>query len=121
MERAPWEVVERLNTLLGQMDQCQMQSFDGSRLVIIGSFDIGYYRDFEAEFGEVSYMQCATSFFADTFRLATVQERAKLELPNHTDDDDSFFCFESDNCNFFIAAKSLTLREGHRRHEKHYK
>jgi hypothetical protein len=105
------EAVERLNFLLGAFDECRFQSFDGSRLIVIGDFDISYHHAFEAEFEEVEYIQCPTYFFAEAFRVATTQERA-LFSADTIDPDCPIFCFESDDYRYFIATQTLRLREG---------
>ncbi len=104
--------VERLNSLLESFDECRIQSFDGNRLIISGCWDLTYHHNFEAKFTLVSYVQCATYFNAQAFRLASAQERLALHDPDHTEADDSFFCFESDGARFFIAAQGLEVREG---------
>ncbi|WP_295619690.1 hypothetical protein [Chamaesiphon sp. GL140_3_metabinner_50] len=108
------EAVNRLNNLLSSYDECSLSSFDGCRLVIIGDFDLTYHHAFEAEFVEVSYINCPTYFYAQVFRLATSDERKKLEfeLANYINLEDYIFCIESDERHFFIAAESLIIREG---------
>lgn len=110
------DIVNRLNHLLDSFDECRILSFDGSRLIVIGDWDLFYHHNFEAEFWGVSYTQCPTYFNAQTFRLATLEERSQLQtqfnLPDYTNEEDSFFCFESDGHCFFIAARSISLREG---------
>ena len=107
-------ILRRINELLLSSGECRIASFDGSRLVVIGSFDLSYYHDFEVEFEEVSYLQCATYFDAQRLRLASANEAAQLRR-NHRDyidDDDQIFCIEADEKTFFIAAQNLILREG---------
>ena len=112
------EAVAHLNSLLDSFDQFRVRSFNGHRLVILGSSDIAYHHDFEVEFDEVSYTQCPTDFFADTFRVATAEEQAQLKLADYIDEEHIFFCFESDGRPFFIVAKSLKIREGRVLHYK---
>ncbi|RYG58227.1 hypothetical protein EON80_27375 [bacterium] len=108
-------VVDRLNTLLGSHDECRIQSFDSWRIIIIGSFDIGYYHDFEVEFGGATYINCLTDFHAQSFRLGTAAERVLLGA-DYLEPEETLFCFESDGRNFFIVAATLVLREGHVKH-----
>jgi hypothetical protein len=61
------EVVKHLNNLLSSYDECKLSSFDGFRLIMIGDFDLTYHHAFEAEFLEVSYIQCPTIFLLRHF------------------------------------------------------
>lgn len=106
------ETVERLNSLLASFDECQISSFNGSHLIIIGDWDLAYHHNFEAEFIEVSYIQCLTKFHAQGFRLATPSERAQLRLADYTETSDHLFRFEADEHQFFIAVQNLELRVG---------
>jgi hypothetical protein len=105
------EVVKHLNNLLSSYDECRLSSFDGCHLIMIGDFDLTYHHAFEAEFLEVSYIQCPTDFFAQAFRLATSDERKQLEITSYIDREDCIFCIESDERYFFIAAADLIIRE----------
>lgn len=51
-------------------DEFRIDSFDGSRLVLIGSFDLCYYHDVEVMFTEVAFIRCPTYFTAPKFREA---------------------------------------------------
>jgi len=106
------ENIERLNLLLQSFDECRIESFDGSQLVIIGCWDLCYHHNFEVEFGEVIYLQCPTYFCAQKFRLASPTETSLFNVRDYCDDKEKVFCFESDDDNFFIIAQSLALREG---------
>ncbi len=48
----------------------RIDSFDGSRLVLIGSFDLCYYHDVELTFTEVSFIRCPTYLREPQFREA---------------------------------------------------
>ncbi len=87
----PLETIERINTLVASFDECCISFFDGSRLVTIGDWDLGYHHNFEAEFGQVSYIQCPTYFNAQAFRLAISSEREQLKLTNYTEEHDILF------------------------------
>lgn len=109
------EAVEHLNKLLASFDECRILSFDGCRLVVIGDWNLSYHHNFEAEFLEVSYLQCPTCFFAQCFRLATPQERADIDreinLADYTEEHDFIFCFESEGRRFFVVACELVIQE----------
>jgi hypothetical protein len=45
-------------------------SFDGSQLLVIGSFDLSYYHDVELTFTEVEFIRCPTYFCEPHFRDA---------------------------------------------------
>jgi hypothetical protein len=53
-----------------------IQSFDGHRLVIVGSFDLGYYHYIELHFVEVAHINCPVWFdepeFTDEGRIDDV-------------------------------------------------
>jgi hypothetical protein len=103
--------VERLNTLLESMDDCRIESFDGKTLLVIGDWDLGYHHGFEAAFQEVTFTQCPTYFNAESFRIATQEEKRSLQLANWLNENDEIYCFESDGKCFFIAAHALEVRE----------
>ncbi len=104
------EIARQLNKLLKSYDEFRIQSFDSSRLVLIGCWDLTYHHNVEVEFVEVSYIQCATDFHAQVFRLAKPEEctHSLQQLSS----DDTVFCFESDDNKLFIAAQNLLVREG---------
>jgi len=104
------KIVEELNRLLKYYDEFQIQSFDSSRLVLIGCWDLTYHHNIEVEFVEVSYMQCATYFCAQAFRLAKPHERELLQAS--VEEVDTIFCFEADDSKYLIAAQSVMVREG---------
>ena len=102
------EIVKQLDKLLESYDEFEIQSFDSSRLVLIGCWDLTYHHNVEVEFLAVSYIGCATYFNAQVFRLATPQENASIRaLVGET-----VFCFESDGQTFLIAAQDILVREG---------
>jgi hypothetical protein len=44
-----------------------LQSFDGHRLVVVGSFDLSYYHYIELHFMEVDHINCPVCFFSPIF------------------------------------------------------
>ena len=52
------------------VDEFGIDSFDGSRLVLIGSFDLSYYHDVEVTFTGVAFIRCPTYFREPNFREA---------------------------------------------------
>ena len=44
-----------------------MQSFDGYRLVLVGSFDLCYYHYIELHFTEVAHVDCPVWFYSPEF------------------------------------------------------
>ena len=52
----------------GGMDEFRFESFDGSRLVVIGGFDLSYYHDVELTFVDVEFIHCPTYFLDPRFR-----------------------------------------------------
>ncbi len=54
--------LEELNELARGATDFRIQSFDSSKLLIIGSFDLCYYHDIELAFSEVSFIRCPVYF-----------------------------------------------------------
>src|SRR4051812_46844608 len=52
------------------VDEFRFESFDGSRLLVIGSFDLCYYHDIEMTFTEVEFIRCPTYLREPQFRDA---------------------------------------------------
>ncbi len=52
------------------VDEFRIDPFDGSRLVLIGSFGLCYYYDVEVTFTEVAFIRCPTYFRAPKFSEA---------------------------------------------------
>ena len=74
-----FDEVNRLST--GGMVEFRFDSFDGSRLVVIGSFDLCYYHNVELVFTEVAFIRCPTSFYEPQFRNAgTAEEGTRFEI-----------------------------------------
>ena len=67
--------IRRLNELIRSwIDSYAIQSFDGSRLLLIGSFDLSYYYDLKSEFLDCSFIQCSTYFDATHFQTGNAEE-----------------------------------------------
>jgi hypothetical protein len=49
------------------MSEFALRSFDGSTLVVVGSFDLCYYHDVELTFTDVQHINCPTEFRDPTF------------------------------------------------------
>jgi hypothetical protein len=63
--------LEDLNRLLASgVDNYHVQSFDGSRLLLVGSFDLCYYHDVELTFSGVESIRLPVYFTAEGFRDA---------------------------------------------------
>ena len=63
------------------MDEFRLESFDGSRLLVIGSADLCYYRDAEITFVDVAFIRCPTSFREARFREAgRTQDGTRFEV-----------------------------------------
>jgi hypothetical protein len=56
--------------LLGWVDSYHIQTFDGHRLLVVGSFDLSYYHDVELMFSGVESIRCPVYFTAEGFRDA---------------------------------------------------
>jgi hypothetical protein len=107
---------DTLNALAARgVDQFRVQSFDSSRLVIVGSFDLCYYHNVEVEFTDVAYVASATNFFEPKFRLGTPHERRFL-VPVIGDSDDNLYCIDADAGSephtFFVVARTAVVTEG---------
>ena len=103
------EIIKQLNKLLERYDEFRIQSFDSSRLVLIGCWDLTYHHNVEVEFVEVSYIQCATDFRAQVFRLAKREECT--HFLQQLSGNDKIFCFETDDTKYFIAAQNVFVKE----------
>ena len=63
------------------LDEFRIESFDGSRLVVIGSFDLCYYHDVELSFTEVSFIRCPTRFREPAFReVGKTEDGRRFEI-----------------------------------------
>jgi hypothetical protein len=78
----------------------RIESFDGSRLVLIGSFDLCYYHDVEVTFTEAAFIRCPTYLREPKFR-----EAGKTE-------DGMRFEITTDEGTFEIAAESAAVGVG---------
>jgi len=79
-------------------------------LLIVGSFDFGYYHDVEIIFYDVTFIACPTSFTADKLRLATNQEIDRLRNITYENGGDGYvFCFEDtfSLTKFYIIAHNV--------------
>jgi hypothetical protein len=68
MSVATLEEVNRLST--GGVNEFRVESFAGTQLVVIGSFDLCYYHDIELTFTEVEFIHCPTYFREPQFQDA---------------------------------------------------
>ena len=63
------------------VDEFRIDAYDGSRLVLIGSFDLCYYHDVEVTFTEVAFIRCPTYFGVPKFRTAgTTDNGTRFEI-----------------------------------------
>jgi hypothetical protein len=65
---------DTVNEMARDHDQFRLQSFDGSNLLIVGSFDLCYYHDVEIIFYDVSSIRCEAFFWSPEFRDAGATE-----------------------------------------------
>lgn len=106
------EVAQRLNELIPSwIDNYTIQSFDGSRLLLIGSFDLSYYYDLKVEFLEVSFIQCSTYFHANHFRAANAEETGRFHHVLLDNERHHIVCIESDEQTYYIIAENWVLTE----------
>jgi hypothetical protein len=60
--------LEEVNRLAATgMSEFRIQSYDGWRLLIVGSFDLCYYHDIELIFTDVAYINLPTDFYEPAF------------------------------------------------------
>ena len=82
------------------VDEFRFHSFDGSRLVLIGSFDLSYYHDVEVTFTEVAFIRCPTYIRGPKFCEAGKGE------------DGTRFEIATDEGTFEIVAESAAVAVG---------
>jgi hypothetical protein len=79
--------LEEINQLAKGVTDFRIQSYSGSKLLLIGSFDLCYYHDIELIFSEVSFIRCPTTFFCPHFTQAdTGHGESRFQI--HTDEGD---------------------------------
>ena len=99
------------------IDEFRIDSYDSCRLVIVGSFDLGYYHDVEITFTEVDFIRCATNFMQPMFRDAGVAEDNCRRYEITTDDVTHEIMAESVAINFgkvFYYDRGADLKPGER-------
>jgi hypothetical protein len=82
------------------IDEFRIDSFDGFRLVLIGSADLSYYHDVEVAFTDVGFIRCPTNFYEPRFRDAGKT------------DDGVRFEISTDEGNFEIVAGTALVSVG---------
>jgi hypothetical protein len=108
--------LEQLNSIVCW--DYRIQSFDGYRLVLVGGTDLCYYHLVEAEFEEVDFISCPSSFSHARFRQATRAERSRVSRLVGIEDGATLFAIEAESCGslepqvFFILAQSIKVTEG---------
>jgi hypothetical protein len=71
--------VNRLSA--GGVDEFRFESFDNSRLIVVGGFDLCYYHVVELTFTEVEFICCPTNFREPQFRDAGAKgDRRRFEI-----------------------------------------
>ncbi|TLS78258.1 hypothetical protein FE236_00420 [Mariprofundus erugo] len=91
--------------------------FNGSHLIMQGSFDLGYYTTVEVRFEEVTYLSLPTRFAWPRFRMASEQERWRVGNMVSLDRGDLVFCVEAETTAgneklpFFLVARAIELKE----------
>jgi hypothetical protein len=99
MRRAPSSMFDDVNKFATNAE-FRFDSFDGSRLVLIGSFDLSYYHDVELTFSEVSFIRCPTYLREPQFRVG-----GKTDSGTH-------FEIKTDEGSFEIVAQSAAVASG---------
>jgi hypothetical protein len=91
----------------------ELRGYDGSRLLIIGSFDLAYYHEVEIEFEGVSYIELPTSFNQPRLRVATAEESKRLRFLDLSPPEKLYVIesdADSDGQSFYIAAERVRAR-----------
>jgi hypothetical protein len=83
----------------GAWDFC-IDAFDGSRLLVVGSFDLCYYYDVEISFLDVTYINCPIIFHAPKFMVS------------EGNDEEKRYIIESDDGMFEISAAGVEVKIG---------
>ena len=108
--------LNNLNTISESCwDGFYIHSFDGYRMILVGSKDISYNQLVEVEFVDVAYCSCSVYFNDAKFRIAKLQERKDIGKIVDLVKDEIVFAIEADagvgDTTFFIVAKDVTMRE----------
>jgi hypothetical protein len=96
----------------------RIQSFDGSRLVIVGGTDLCYAHFVEAEFEDVCFISCPTEFTHAKFRRGTRAEARGIARLVAIDAGDKLFAIDAESSGslepqvYFIVAQRLRVSEG---------
>lgn len=106
-------IVERLNELLSSwIEQYSVLEQEDTRLLLAGSFDSCYYHNLELEFTGLLFCDCPEYMRAQSFRLVEGEEKARLAEHYGFAEDGLVLCITYSQREFFLAFRSLILREG---------
>ncbi len=76
--------LEEVNRLAASgMSEFRILSYDGWRLLVVGSFDLCYYHDVELTFTDVAHINCPTDFHWPMFSdagLSPCHERRRFAI-----------------------------------------
>ena len=107
----------RINELAESTD-FRIDSYDGSSLLLTGSFDFGYYHQVEVKFGEVSYISLPSDFSNPNFRRADDAEIESIRKLVALEAEEIVFCIEAETSSslarlpFYLVAEGMTVTEG---------
>jgi len=91
----------------------ELQDYDGSGLLIIGSFDLAYYHEVEIEFESVTYIELSASFNRPRLRIATAEESERLRFLDLSPPE-KLYAIETDpdldGPFFYVAAERVRAR-----------
>ena len=91
----------------------EVNTYDGSRLLIVGSFDLTYYHEVEIEFESVAYIELPTLFDRPRLRIATAEESERLRYLDLSPPE-KLYAIDTDpdteDRTFYVAAESVRAR-----------
>lgn len=91
----------------------QVQDYDGSRLLLIGSFDLMYYHEVEIEFESTAYIELPSIFDYPRLRIATADESQRLRFLDLSPPE-KLYAIDTDpdlqGRTFYVAAESVRAR-----------
>ena len=106
------EIIDALNRRVGW--DCVVKSYDGWSLVLSSGSSPDNASPFAILSG-VSYLACPMEFSHPLFRLASKEEKAKIEVVLPIDEGDQVVAFEAETMastlqhTFFIVCQSISL------------
>ncbi len=109
------QAIDYINALIwnSEIREFRVDKYDGSKLTIIGSFDLCYYHDVEINFVEVGYTQLSYDFSDPKFELQKSKEIKMLSFSNIFSE--ALLCkiYEPDGeYIFYINCAYITVKSG---------